>query len=55
MKHSWYRRLFKRLLDIVIASVVLVLLFPLMLIIALLIRIESPGPANFKQERIGRN
>ena len=45
----------KRAEDILIASVALLLLSPLMLIIALLVRLTSPGPALFRQERIGLN
>lgn len=43
----------KRLLDVSVASIALVLLAPLMLAIWVAIRITSPGPAIFKQERIG--
>jgi len=43
----------KRILDFVIALVLLVLLSPLMLLIAILIFIYSPGPVFFKQERVG--
>ena len=45
--------LIKRILDFSIASVLLVLFFPLMLLIALLIKLYSPGPAFFVQERVG--
>jgi exopolysaccharide biosynthesis polyprenyl glycosylphosphotransferase len=44
----------KRLTDLAGATVLLVLLSPLMALIALLIRLTSPGPVLFKQERIGR-
>ncbi|MDM7460950.1 MAG: sugar transferase [bacterium] len=44
----------KRLIDIVGSAVVLILLSPLMLLIALLIRLESPGPILFRQIRLGR-
>jgi lipopolysaccharide/colanic/teichoic acid biosynthesis glycosyltransferase len=44
----------KRLIDMVGASIGLVLLFPLMMIIALLVRLSSPGPALFRQLRQGR-
>lgn len=43
----------KRLLDFVIALVLLVLLSPLMLLIALLIKLYSPGPVFYVQERVG--
>ena len=43
----------KRLMDIVIAAGALVFFLPLMLVIALLIRLESKGPALFRQTRGG--
>jgi exopolysaccharide biosynthesis polyprenyl glycosylphosphotransferase len=43
----------KRGLDIIGASVGLVLLSPLMLLAAILIKLESPGPAFYSQERAG--
>ncbi|WP_036508212.1 exopolysaccharide biosynthesis polyprenyl glycosylphosphotransferase [Nocardioides sp. URHA0020] len=45
----------KELLDRVGAALVLLLLLPLMGIIALLIRRDSPGPAIFRQQRVGRD
>jgi exopolysaccharide biosynthesis polyprenyl glycosylphosphotransferase len=45
----------KRGIDIVVSAVGLVLLAPLMLLIALLVRLDSPGPALFKQQRAGRH
>src|SRR5438552_2832133 len=44
----------KRALDLVVAAVGLLLLWPLFLLIALLIKLDSRGPALFRQERIGR-
>jgi lipopolysaccharide/colanic/teichoic acid biosynthesis glycosyltransferase len=43
-----------RALDIVVAAVALVLLSPILLIVAIIIRLESPGPALFRQRRVGR-
>ena len=43
----------KRLLDLAVALPALLLLSPLLLLVALLIRIDSPGPAFFMQERVG--
>ena len=43
----------KRVLDFVIASVFLALLSPFMLLIAVLIKLYSPGPIFFVQERVG--
>ncbi len=45
----------KRIIDIVISSVALLLLFPLILLIMILVKIESKGPAFFKQERVGKD
>ena len=53
--HDEIRLLVKRVIDIVLAAAALVLLFPFMLLIALLIRLTSPGPAIFRQERCGLN
>lgn len=43
----------KRALDIVASAAVLIILFPIMLLIAVAIMIDSRGPAIFVQERIG--
>ena len=45
----------KRSLDVVLAGAMLVLLSPLLLLAALAIRIDSPGPVFFGQLRIGRD
>jgi sugar transferase (PEP-CTERM system associated) len=45
----------KRALDLAAAVTLLVLTAPLLLLIALLIKIESPGPALFAQERVGHH
>lgn len=47
--------LLKRCFDIVCAMVGLVLLFLPMVLIAVLIRLDSPGPVIYKQERLGQN
>lgn len=48
-------RLLKRTVDIVVAVSLLVLLSPLMLLVAALVRLTSPGPAIFRQQRVGLN
>ncbi len=53
--HDEIRLLLKRAVDIVLAAAALVLLWPFLLLIALLIRITSPGPAIFRQVRCGLN
>jgi exopolysaccharide biosynthesis polyprenyl glycosylphosphotransferase len=45
--------LLKRVLDVVVSSVLLVLLLPLMLVIAALVRWDSGGPVLFRQRRAG--
>ncbi|WP_019528833.1 sugar transferase [Dasania marina] len=44
----------KRLFDFICSIVGLTLLSPILLIIALWVKLDSPGPIFFKQERIGR-
>lgn len=48
-------RLGKRILDLSIAAVLLVLLAPVMLIVGILVKLTSPGPVIFKQVRVGLN
>ena len=45
----------KRILDIAICVPVGILLFPAVVILALAIKIDSPGPVLFKQKRVGKN
>jgi lipopolysaccharide/colanic/teichoic acid biosynthesis glycosyltransferase len=44
-----------RLRDIVLSLLMMVVTFPLTLIIGLLIKLDSPGPALFKQTRVGQH
>jgi exopolysaccharide biosynthesis polyprenyl glycosylphosphotransferase len=46
-------RVVKRLFDLVVGSLALVLLSPLMLVAGLVVRIDSPGPILLRQQRIG--
>ena len=48
------RGIVKRLIDIVFSVFALIVLSPLMLTIAVIIRLTSPGKALFRQERVGR-
>ena len=52
---SVYRNFFKRLLDIIISGVALLLLSPLILLLILLVRCKLGSPVFFKQERPGLN
>lgn len=47
--------LLKRLLDVVVSSLLLLLLAPLFAYIAIRVRLDSPGPVLFKQRRLGMN
>jgi exopolysaccharide biosynthesis polyprenyl glycosylphosphotransferase len=49
------QRVSKRLLDIIVTSMLLLLALPAMGLIALAIRLDSPGPILFRQKRVGEN
>ncbi len=49
--HEGINRAIKRVIDIVVASTALVILSPLMLLIAVLIKLTSPGPVLYRQVR----
>ena len=46
-------RVLKRTFDLIIAALVIALLFPIWLLIALLIKLDSKGPVFYTQERVG--
>ena len=48
-------RVIKRAMDIAVAAVALICLSPLLLLVALLVWLDSPGPVFFVQERVGRD
>ena len=50
-----WQRVFKRLLDILISSLALIFLVPLFLVLAVIMKLTSPGPIFFLQDRIGMN
>jgi len=45
----------KRLIDLALAASLLALIWPLMLLIGLVIKLDSPGPVFYKQERLGQD
>jgi lipopolysaccharide/colanic/teichoic acid biosynthesis glycosyltransferase len=45
----------KRLFDLVVAAIALLLLAPLLAALALWVRLDSPGPVFFRQQRVGRH
>lgn len=48
-----YRYFFKRLIDVILSLLAIIILALPMLIIALIVKLDSPGPALFKQKRVG--
>lgn len=46
-------RAVKRSIDIIASSILLIVTFPLMLGVSILIRLDSPGPVLYRQERVG--
>jgi exopolysaccharide biosynthesis polyprenyl glycosylphosphotransferase len=48
-----FQRLTKRIFDLVLASLLLIPALPLMAVIAAAVKLNSPGPVLFKQERVG--
>jgi len=54
MMPQWEQRI-KRLIDIAVSVIVLMLFSPLWILVAILIKLESPGDILFKQKRVGRD
>jgi Undecaprenyl-phosphate galactose phosphotransferase WbaP len=54
-RHTPLRRAIKRAIDVSLTIVSLPLLLPLVAVIAALIKLGSPGPAIYRQQRVGRN
>lgn len=50
-----YKRYIKRILDFLISLIAIVIISPLLLILAIIIKVSSPGPVLFKQERMGKD
>lgn len=50
-----WQRVVKRIFDIVVSLLVLILLSPVYLITAIIVKASSPGPVFYVQERIGKN
>ena len=49
-RSAWFRA--KRILDVIVASIMFAVLALPMLIVAVLIKLDSPGPVFFRQERV---
>lgn len=48
-----YRCIVKRIIDIVLSALGLIVLFPVFLLLTIAIKIDDPGPVLFKQKRVG--
>ncbi len=51
----FYNNLLKRIFDVAFVVVTTVIISPLLLIVAILVKFSSPGPIIYKQERVGEN
>jgi exopolysaccharide biosynthesis polyprenyl glycosylphosphotransferase len=51
---SRWDRFLKRGFDIIAGSLLLIILFPVALILSVLVKLSSPGPVLFRQERVGQ-
>lgn len=51
---EWEKKL-KRISDVLISLIILIITFPLNILISIFIKLDSPGPVLFKQDRIGMN
>lgn len=52
---GFFRRMVKRFIDISVASTMLLLSLPVLFFTAVMIKLESPGPIFYRQERVGKN
>src|SRR5262249_34693272 len=50
---SWTRDVTKRLFDIVVSLIVLILSLPMTVLAVIAIKLDSPGPIFYRQERVG--
>lgn len=50
-----WERTVKRTFDIIVSTLVLIVTFPFLILIGLTVRLDSPGPAIYRQKRVGRN
>lgn len=52
---KFYKNYGKRALGFIISAIAFILLFPILLLVAIMIKMDSKGPVIFKQERLGVN
>lgn len=54
-KHTFYEKYMKRVLDFIVSLLALIVLFPINLIVAFLVKVKLGSPIFFKQVRIGKD
>lgn len=54
MMPPWEQRI-KRIMDVMVALVILIGFLPLWILVAIIIKLESPGPVLFSQKRVGKD
>jgi O-antigen biosynthesis protein WbqP len=52
---AMYRKYIKRILDFTFSLIAMIILWPVFLLIAVLIKLDSKGPVLFKQKRVGKD
>jgi exopolysaccharide biosynthesis polyprenyl glycosylphosphotransferase len=52
---AWYNRLLKRIFDFLLALLGIVILSPVWILVAIGVKLSSPGPVLFHQKRVGRD
>lgn len=52
---NWRGRALKRVFDIVVGTLLLIFTLPICVLTALAIKLDSPGPIFYRQERVGQN
>ena len=55
MKITFYGKLIKRILDILLSAVGMIILIPVYVLTVIAIKIDSPGTVLFRQKRFGKN
>ena len=55
MKITFYGKFIKRILDILLSAVGMIILIPVYVLTVIAIKIDSPGPVLFRQKRFGKN
>jgi O-antigen biosynthesis protein WbqP len=50
-----YRKYLKRIIDFTLSLIAMIILWPVFLLIAILIKLDSKGPVLFKQKRVGKD